>query len=431
MKRKLLQLTRKKFVRNVMIMATGTAAAQVITMALSPIITRMYGPEAFGVLGVFLAIVGILAPIAALTYPIAIVLPRNDSEAKGLIRLSIYISLVISGTLGLMLLFFNRPIVSILQIEIVAPFLYLIPVFVLFSGFLQVAEQWLIRTKQFGITAKVAFLQALILQVSKVGIGIFYPIATVLVVLSVLGQALRALMMIVWSNSSTYRQSTKELYKEEFTIKQLAKKHKDFPLFRAPQVLIYAATQSLPILLLSIFFGPASAGFYSLSRSTMSIPAHLIGKSVGDVFYPRITEAAKNGENLTNLIKRAIFTLAVIGILPFGIVVAFGPTLFSFVFGIEWVIAGEYARWISLGLYFMFIYQPCIKAFPVLSAQAFHLKFTIFTLVIQLLALITGYLMFTSDLIGIAFFGISNAILSILLIIFTIDKTKKFDMTLS
>ena len=45
MKSKFVKLSKNPFVRNVMIVATGTAVSQAITMAFSPIITRLYGPE--------------------------------------------------------------------------------------------------------------------------------------------------------------------------------------------------------------------------------------------------------------------------------------------------------------------------------------------------------------------------------------------------
>lgn len=65
-------------------MASGTAMAQVISMLLAPIITRLYGPEAYGMMGTFMAIIGIFTPIAALTYPIAIVLPKIMKMRRGL-----------------------------------------------------------------------------------------------------------------------------------------------------------------------------------------------------------------------------------------------------------------------------------------------------------------------------------------------------------
>ena len=75
-----LDVLRCEFVRNVAIVASGTVAAEAITMVYSPVLTRMYGPEAFGLLGVFVALLSIMTPIAALTYPIAIVLADKDAE---------------------------------------------------------------------------------------------------------------------------------------------------------------------------------------------------------------------------------------------------------------------------------------------------------------------------------------------------------------
>lgn len=167
MKSKLTNLSKKPFVRNVFILASGTAASQVIAMALSPIITRLYGPEAFGILGVFMAVIAVITPVAALTYPIAIVLPRSDNDAKGIIRLSIYITVVVSITIAVILLLFNQSIVDMFNIKDIAPFLYFIPLVILFSGFLQVTEQWLIRKKQFGITARVTFFNPRFLMEEK------------------------------------------------------------------------------------------------------------------------------------------------------------------------------------------------------------------------------------------------------------------------
>lgn len=428
MKSEVLRINRNSFVRNVLIMATGTAAAQVITMSLSPFITRLYGPEAFGLLGAFTAIIAIVSPIAALTYPTAIVLPKNEKDANGLIRLSLSITIIIAIIMALILVIFNDPVIELLKLEEIATFLYLIPLVVLFSGSLEVVEQWLIRTKQFGITAKVTFSQSLILNGSKVGMGLAFPFAATLIILTVLGQVLKTTMMLLWIRRSSDMKSIKEINTgEKVPIRELAIKYKNFPVYRAPQVFLNGASQSLPILMLTSLFGPASAGYYTIGRTVLNIPTELIGKSVGDVFYPRISEAANNGENLTYLIRKATIILGVVGLLPFGIVVAFGPWLFSLVFGSEWTMAGEYARWIALWSYFIFINQPSIKALPVLSAQAFHLRFTTFTLLTRMAALAVGYYVFNSDLIAIALTGVSGALLNLTLILITIWKSKSFN----
>lgn len=425
MKNNIASIYQSQFVRNVLIVASGTAAAQMITMGLSPIITRLYGPEAFGLLGVFNAMVAILAPVAALTFPIAIVLPKEDREAKGLARLSIFISILLSLTIVLTLLIFSQQIISIFQLESIGSFIFLIPLVILFAGSLQVAEQWLIRKKQFKVTAKVTFFGALMVQGGIVLVGLLSPIAATLIIFTVLGQGLKSGLMMLYSKSAMYKRNHDET--PAHTKKQLVRKYIDFPKYRAPETFINAISQSFPILLLTTFFGPASAGFYTLGKTVLAMPTHLLGKSVGDVFYPKISEAENNGEKITGLIKKATVTLGAIGIIPFGLVILFGPWLFSFVFGADWVTAGEYARWIALWSLFGFMNRPSVMALPVLSAQSFHLKMTIAMLVVRMAALAVGYYLFKSDTMAIAFFGISGAVLNLILILLTLRISLKHD----
>src|SRR5690625_2405156 len=111
MKEKLLVIKNSQFVRNVSIVATGTVGAHVISIAVSPIITRLYGPEAFGIMGTFNSLMSIIIPIAALTYPYAIVLPKKDEEAVSIMRLSIIISILISLILLFIIVFLKELIV--------------------------------------------------------------------------------------------------------------------------------------------------------------------------------------------------------------------------------------------------------------------------------------------------------------------------------
>ena len=60
------------FAKSVILIAGGTAAAQGINVILTPIITRIYSPEEFGVLSLFVALMGILSTVASLRYEWAI-----------------------------------------------------------------------------------------------------------------------------------------------------------------------------------------------------------------------------------------------------------------------------------------------------------------------------------------------------------------------
>lgn len=433
MKQKLTELSSSSFVRNVVIIASGTAGAQVIGMAFSPLITRLYGPDAFGLLGTFMAILAIVAPIAALTYPIAIVLPKSDVDAINLAKLSASLALAMATVVALILLLTKNWVTDLFNLEAIGGFLLLIPLVMLFSAFQQILEQCLIRKKQFKITARVSVVQALIISTTKASIGWFYPVGAVLIILLTISGVLNVVLLLLGiRRSASYVASQKTVSNDRkidsqiSTLKALAKQYKDFPLYRAPQVLINAFSQSLPVLILASLFSPASAGFYALGNMVMSTPITLIGKSVGDVFYPRITEAVHNREDIFHLILKATLALAVIGFIPFALVTAFGPWLFSFVFGAEWITAGEYARWLAMWLFCGFLNKPSVATIPAIGEQHWLFYYELFSTSTKIIALIIGFYYFRSDIVAIALFCIVGIIAYIYLILRTLFKAKRY-----
>jgi O-antigen/teichoic acid export membrane protein len=171
--------------------------------------------------------------------------------------------------------------------------------------------------------------------------------------------------------------------------------------------------------MLAAFFGPASAGFYALCKRLLGIPSQLIGKSVSDVFYPRITEAAHNGENITFLILKATLLLAAVGFVPFALVVAFGPWVFGFIFGSEWVQAGEYARWLALWMFFAFINRPSVASIPVLRLQGLFLIYEIFSVILRILLLGIGFYLFHDEILAILLFSLAGVFLNFSLVVLT------------
>ena len=415
------RIWQSRFARNVSIVASGTAGAQAITIAFAPIITRLYGPEAFGLLGTFMAITAIMVPIAALTYPTAIVLPKNDQDALGLARLSVMLSIVMAALVATILMFSGDRAAAALGVESVARYLLLIPVFMLFAAWMQIAHQWLIRKKEFSVVARSALAHSLIVNSAKSGIGWFHPVGAVLIVLATFGQALHAALLLIGARRRYHHRSESS----RATLRQLAHRHRDFPFYRAPQSFINAASGSLPVLMLAAFFGPVAAGFYTLAKMVMGMPTILIGKAVNDVFYPRITEALHKGENLPRYILQTTAVLFAIGLIPYGIVILTGPWLFSLVFGGEWNTAGEYASWLSIWLLIAFSAQPSATAIPVLSLQKEFLVYEIVSVLLRVSAIVTGVQIFESAVMAVALFSLSGVGLSLFLIVWVVSASYK------
>lgn len=424
---KLKNLTRSKFARNVAIVVTGTAGAQAITMAFSPIITRLYGPEAFGVLGTFTAILAVLTPLAALSYPIAIVLPKRDIDATALAKLSIKISLATSLLAAVILFLLKGSIVNLFNLQGIEQFALLLPLAMFFSTAMTVMTQWVFRKKLFKIKSKVAVLQALWLNFAQAGAGLLYPAPAVLTVLATLGGALHALMLwvAVQKNSEGKIVLSRQGRDSGFTSKELAWNHRDFAYYRTPQIALNAVSLSMPVLMLASFFGPTTAGLYSLSKMVLSAPTALIGQSVASVFYPRFNEATHNGENARKLLLKATCALALVGLFPFGFIIAFGPWLFSFVFGPEWLVAGEYAQWLAMWSYFGLVSRPAVGAIPVLDLQGLFLVYEIISLLLRVAALFLGFYIYESAIVAIALFSLASASMYFLLIVATLPFSPK------
>ena len=138
----LIELSRRPFVRNVLAVVTGTATAQAITIAFAPVITRLYGPESFGQLGAFMALLNVLAPIAALTYPIAIVLPKKDEDALAIAKLSVLLALSVTVLVALALFFSAEQLAGSLGLQAIADFLMLIPVAMFFAACMQLLARY-------------------------------------------------------------------------------------------------------------------------------------------------------------------------------------------------------------------------------------------------------------------------------------------------
>ncbi|SDS43313.1 Membrane protein involved in the export of O-antigen and teichoic acid [Halopseudomonas litoralis] len=418
-------LSRSRFLRNVAIVASGAAGAQAISLAFTPVITRLYGPEAFGLFGTFTATLAVLTPLAALSYPIAMVLPDKHADAVGLARLSMLLSVVMALLIAALLVLFGAEVTQALGLEAIQAYLWLLPIALVLIVLMQVCQQWVIRTKQFQVTARAAVLQALILNGAKVTAGWFYPAGGSLVMLATLGSGLHALL--IWTGISRGSLPLTAGRDEAADLKTLARRYRDFPLYRAPQIVINAASQALPVLMLASLFGPAAAGLYSLGRLVMAMPSSLIGQAVFDVFYPRITEAARHRENLFTLLLKASLALAAAGVLPFGLVVLFGPWLFGLVFGAEWLTAGTYAQWLALWLFFAFVNRPSVAAIATLGKQGFFLVYEIVSLGLRAAALYVGFKLFNDDQIAVALFSAVGAGLNLYLIGKTLIMARKMD----
>ena len=428
--RSLLRRTRSsKLFRQIITAVSGTAGAQLINLALVPVIMRIYGPESFGVLGTFQSVSMILITVAALTYPTAIALPRREADAKRLIRLSLGVAFVIALAMTLLLWLFGAQLAEMMGIGILIPYLLLLP-FTMFTGaVMEICQQWLYRTAQFRLTATAATTHAILYNSIRCGAGLIMASPPVLVVTTALYYAVHSTILIVgilFTRKKRVRAPEPELEHKE-PIQSVARRYRDFPIFRAPQVLINATAVNMPTLVLASMFGAVPAGFFALCAQVVSMPNNLIGKAVGDVYYPRITHAIHDKEPLVPLLLKGTAGLAGVGFIPFTTLAIIGPWLFYFVFCAQWHAAGEYARWLALAEFAGFMARPCLVAIPALELQGRYLIVEIASTVLRVAGALFGGLVFKDPLAVVICYAAVNGAINFTVIGLVLIQARKWD----
>ena len=143
-------IPRNSFVRNSSLLVGGTLTAQILLVAASPILTRLYSPSDFGLLGVYTSMLAITLLLSSLRFDIAIPLPEEDVEAANLVALSLIIVVLVSLIILVFILVFRNIIAQILGLPLLTGYLFLLPLGTLIGGAYNVLSAGLCEQKNFG-----------------------------------------------------------------------------------------------------------------------------------------------------------------------------------------------------------------------------------------------------------------------------------------
>lgn len=409
--------------RHVLVVSTGAMGAQVVSFAFAPLMTRLYGPETLGLQNIFLSVTGVVGTVAAWNYPQAIVVAQDHEEAITLSQLSVLLGALTAALLGLLLWLAGPELLAMLNATGLAPVMWLLPVAGLVIACQSTLTQWLTRQQMFDDLSRLHFFSTLLQNTAKAAGGVIHPSASAIVGIHVCSGLLSTV-----SAAHRARQRRPGLtHAPRLTIGTLtaaAVRHRSFALFSAPQNLLSASSSALPLLMLTAFSGPASAGQFGLAMTVLGVPAALIGQSVLSVLYPKVTQAIQNGQGAEAIIRQSTWAMAALGAPAFGVLALVAPDLFSRVFGDEWQAAGVYAQILSPWLFFQFINKPAVAAIPALQAQRGLLIFEVMNSGLKALTLWWGLVSMPSDLDALLMFSLTGSAAYLMLICWVMRRSR-------
>lgn len=401
------KMGKSKFAKNITLIAGGTAFAQALSIIFSPIITRIYPPEQYGVLTVYTAVLGLLAISASFDYQKAIPIADDEENAINLLVLSIIFLLATTFVIIILLILFGDYFFNLFDSNVLIAYKYLIPFGIFFVGTYDIILQWGFRDRNYKVITRTKISQSVSSNIAKVVLGLMKigPIGLILGV--IIGQSAGIASLANPLIKKKRILSSISLYKLKFVLKR----YKNFPLYSAPSNYVYTAGSNLPVVFLTALFGSAVTGLFGLANGIIRLPMDLIGNSVAQVFYSEAANIGKsNPQEIKNLAVKLIKKLAVIALVPLIILLLFGPWLFTFAFGAKWYDAGIYARILSVMVYFHFIIMPIGRILEVFERQRAGLFFNIIRLIMVLSVFsISKFLSFNSyQTIGL--YSLSNSI---------------------
>lgn len=371
------------FTRNVIIISGGTAFGQAVNLLFSPIITRLYTPEEYGVLTVYSSILGILSIAAVLRYELGIPIADDDEKTVNVIALCIIVVTLFNLFIALLLFVWGEQLLKLFDMRSLLQYQYMIPVGIFLAGIYSIFFQWALRKKQFKGITKTKISQGIAQNVVTVGAGMAHVGAIGLIAGRVVGQS-AGITTLVRSFLKESSHLIKKVNMKE--ILWCAKRFKDFPLYGAPGQILNIAGIQLPVLLITALYGPEAVGFYGLANGVVNLPMELIGRSVSDVFYAEAASIGKTDpRRLRTLSGKLIINLIVIGLAPLLVLLLLGPFLFSAVFGNTWYEAGVYAQIIAVIVFARFIFTPISRLFSVFERQREALVLDVVRVILVLL----------------------------------------------
>ena len=378
MLKKIKEIKGSAFVKNIAYLSGGTLAGQFISTASLPILTRLYSPDLFGVLAVYMSAIMVLSVAACLRLDLAVPLPNTDSEAASLVVLGIASATLIS--IGLLFAAFIWPVEvsEILQEPSLENYLWMIPLGVWLASTYSALQFWAIRKKRFATVASTQLTRAAGSSGIQIAWGYFSPSGLGLMMGYMLYGGLGSLGLLrsAWKNDRHIFYSINlGLLKSAFI------KWRRYPIFSTPEALLNSAAVNLPIVLIATFATASDAGHLLLAQRVASIPVGLLGSSLSRVFLSESREKALEN-NLGKFARRIMWNLLRLSFFPFLIMAVFSPFAFPLVFGADWTRAGIMVLWLTPAMFFQFLVSPVSTVLHVynrhhiaLALQAFGFTF--------------------------------------------------------
>lgn len=339
--------------RDVVQLMSGTVIGRLILLAAMPIITRLYGPDDFALLAVFMAFTSTISVIACLRLELAIPLAQDDDDAANLLAVAVVFSLATSALVLLAAFFLPPSAYAAIGNPELAAYAPLVALGVLTISTYAAFQYWATRARRFRSISRTRIGQSSfgVATMLSLGWGAAGPLGLLLGnVISTGAGGLSLAAHALRHDCAKFRKVSRR------RITEVLRTHHRFPVYSTPEALANVGSVQLPILLIAANTSDDAGQLY-LAMQIMAAPMTLLGTSVAQVYASRAREELDAGR-LSPFTRRIMRRLLLIGIIPIVLVAVIAPLVSPLVFGEAWHRAGVVIALIAPWTLLQFVVTP-------------------------------------------------------------------------
>ena len=371
-------------------LALSTVVAQILPMAVLPLIMTAVTPEGYGSYGLFHSLVSAAVPLTCLKYDTALVTVKEDKFAAMLAVSCVGLGLA-AGALVLV-------ITAVLSFWLVLPcWAWLLSPTLLFAGIFQGANGVCLRSGKYGrialsVTVRSGSLALIQLLLSRILNGGHQADAAGLAVGASVSYAAGCIPLLtpLLSLMGRYRYNTKECGGYYICTKNIfgtMRKYIPFLRFTFPAAGAASVASNILSPVISLFYGSAALGCYSVAAKALAAPITVISNAVSQVYFRDVSQ--KLSPNRTKASLRLLMLLA----LPIYLLLFFAADpLLPRLFGEEWASAAWLIRLLTPLYAVRFVTVPFFSTAIAANRQRDALKWQKRLLVATLISLAVIFL---------------------------------------
>lgn len=418
-------------VRGVAALVSGSGLAYAIGILLGPIVSRMYTPSDFGVLSVLISTSSLLAVMATLRFELAIPIEQDEKLVSMQIWLPGITSTMFAVWTFVVLAIWGRTLFALFGLSYVVKYWVVIPVGIVVIAWYQILSFLAIRYQKYSYIAQVKVLQG----IGRAGLPIVLGFMFGGMRCCLIGGDILARYVSAYRFFDLMKRRVKRIKLSISFFRALGSRaiaHYRFAVFTMPAALISSGLFLLPPLILGGVYNSVVAGYFSFSQRIVLGPVLLLSQAIAQVYYGYVANAyqSREFEKAYRAFLMSFKRLFLLGLIPSGILLLFGPSLFSFVFGYPWRMSGVYARIMSVPLLLQFCVGPLYQSLNVLRRQQYIFITSVFSFSILV---IIAYFAYVKNLSATSFVILYAGMLTvhyIFLFIFTLYNLKYFHNSL-